>query len=81
MISPNFLRIRPSYLFAIEEGDLDAMPGRPYALGFLRSYCDYLGFDGKAVAAEVKDAHRRRAQIRSVASPSDLWKAGDLPGR
>ena len=49
-----FLRIRPSYLFAIEEGDLDAMPGRPYALGFLRSYCDYLGFDGNAVAAEVR---------------------------
>ena len=50
----DFLRIRPSYLFALEEGDLDAMPGRPYAFGFLRSYADHLGFDGNAVVAEVK---------------------------
>jgi len=49
-----FLRIRPSYLFALEEGNLDAMPGRPYAFGFLRTYADYLGFDGHAVVEQVK---------------------------
>ena len=52
----NFLRIKPSYLFALEEGDLGLTPGRPYALGFLRSYADYLGFDGGAVVQQVKAA-------------------------
>ncbi len=45
----DYLRIKPSYLFALEEGDLSAMPGRAYAMGFLRSYADHLGFDGTEV--------------------------------
>lgn len=45
----DYLRIKPSYLFALEEGDLAAMPGRAYAMGFLRSYADHLGFDGTEV--------------------------------
>jgi cytoskeleton protein RodZ len=48
------LRIRSSYLFGIEQGDLSAMPGRPYALGFLRSYADYLGFDGEDLITRIK---------------------------
>lgn len=49
------LRIKPSYLFALEEGDLSLTPGRPYALGFLRSYADHLGFDGAQVVRLVKE--------------------------
>ena len=48
------LRIKSSYLFGIEQGDLSAMPGRPYALGFLRTYADYLGFDGEDLIARIK---------------------------
>jgi cytoskeleton protein RodZ len=48
------LRIKPSYLFALEEGDLGMTPGRPYALGFLRTYADHLGFDGAEVVRLVK---------------------------
>jgi cytoskeleton protein RodZ len=48
------LRIKSSYLFGIEQGDLSAMPGRPYALGFLRSYADYLGFDGEDLITRIK---------------------------
>lgn len=50
------LRIKPSYLFALEEGDIGLAPGRPYALGFLRSYADHLGLDGQAVIDHVKGA-------------------------
>ncbi|BCX17450.1 MAG: hypothetical protein KatS3mg117_1132 [Geminicoccaceae bacterium] len=50
------LRIKPSYLFALEEGDLSMTPGRAYALGFLRSYADHLGFDGAEVVRLVKEA-------------------------
>jgi cytoskeleton protein RodZ len=52
----DFLRIKPSYLLGLEQGDLSAMPGRPYALGFLRSYADYLGLDGEAAVAQIKAA-------------------------
>lgn len=48
------LRIRRCFLEAIEEGRWDRMPGRTYALGFLRSYCDALGFDGRAIVEDLK---------------------------
>jgi len=49
-----FLRIRRVYLSDLENGDLANVPGRAYALGFLRSYGDHLGFDGEAIVDEVK---------------------------
>jgi cytoskeletal protein RodZ len=74
------LRIKPSYLVEIEQGDLTALPGRPYALGFLRSYADYLGFDGddlvdriKAAVADLTD--RTRLQIRMPLPENRLPKA------
>jgi cytoskeleton protein RodZ len=48
------LRIKPTYLYGIEQGDLSVMPGRTYALGFLRSYADYLGFDGDDLIVQIK---------------------------
>jgi cytoskeleton protein RodZ len=51
-----FLRIRPDYLQGLEQGDLSAMPGRTYALGFLRSYAQYLGFDGDDLIAQIRSS-------------------------
>jgi cytoskeleton protein RodZ len=39
------LKIRKDHLEALEEERLDALPGRTYAVGFVRSYADYLGLD------------------------------------
>src|SRR5258707_11403733 len=39
------LKIRKDHLEAIEEDRIDALPGRTYAVGFVRSYADYLGLD------------------------------------
>ncbi|MGZ5961892.1 MAG: RodZ domain-containing protein [Rhizomicrobium sp.] len=39
------LKIRKDHLEALEEDRLDALPGRTYAVGFVRSYADYLGLD------------------------------------
>ena len=50
------LRIRPSYLRGLEQGDLSVMPGRTYALGFLRSYATYLGFDGDDLIAQIRSS-------------------------
>lgn len=48
------LRIKPVYLYGIERGELSVMPGRTYALGFLRSYADYLGFDGDDLIGQIR---------------------------
>ena len=39
------LKIRKDHLEALEEDRLEALPGRTYAIGFVRSYADYLGLD------------------------------------
>jgi cytoskeleton protein RodZ len=39
------LKIRKDHLEALEEDRLDALPGRTYAVGFVRTYADYLGLD------------------------------------
>lgn len=49
-----FLRIRQGYLAALEAGDLDTIPGRPYAAGFLRSYGRYLDLDGDELAGRLR---------------------------
>ena len=43
------LRIQAKQIHAIEVGDTDALPARVYALGFVRSYAEYLGLDGDKI--------------------------------
>ena len=49
-----WLRIREDYLAALERGAFDAMPGRPYLVGFLRSYGDHLGLGGDRLVAGLR---------------------------
>jgi len=51
------LKIRKDHLEALEEDRLDALPGRTYAIGFVRSYADYLGLDA------VQSVERFKAEI------------------
>ncbi len=57
------LRIRLPYLQALEDGQLSALPGNTYALGFLRTYATALGLDADELArrfrAEASDVNRR----------------------
>ncbi len=39
------LKIRKKYLQALEEGNLDVIPGKTYITGYLRNYSKYLGID------------------------------------
>jgi cytoskeleton protein RodZ len=41
------LRIKASQIDAIESGNVEQLPGRVYAIGFVRSYAEYLGLDGE----------------------------------
>jgi cytoskeletal protein RodZ len=49
------LRVQPAHLIAIEQGRFAELPGQVYAIGFLRSYAEYLGFDGEAAVRRVKE--------------------------
>ncbi len=54
------LKIRKDHLEALEEDRQDALPGRAYAIGFMRSYADYLGLD----AAETVERFKREIAER-----------------
>ncbi len=49
------LNIKASQIEAIENGDLSKLPGRVYAIGFVRSYAEYLGLDGDKMVELFKE--------------------------
>ncbi len=52
-ISEN-LRISHEHLKALEENDVNGLPGLAYAVGFIRSYADHLGLDAEVLIAQYK---------------------------
>lgn len=69
------LRIRASYLEALESGRLTYLPGNVYAIGFLRTYATALGLD-------VEDICRRfRAEAGEIPRHSELIFPEPLPER
>jgi cytoskeleton protein RodZ len=49
------LKIRKDHLEAVEEDRIDALPGRTYAVGFVRSYAEYLGLDAVQYVERFKN--------------------------
>lgn len=47
-------RITSRHLEALEAGDYKALPGRPYALGFAKSYARAVGLDDKVITEAVR---------------------------
>lgn len=48
------LKIRKDHLEALEEDRIEALPGRAYAVGFVRTYADYLGLDATQCVERFK---------------------------
>ncbi|CAA7625066.1 Protein conserved in bacteria [Magnetospirillum sp. LM-5] len=74
------LRIRQPYLLALEEGRHRDLPGGTYAIGFLRTYGDFLGLDGEEMVRRFRaeaagDLHSRSELI----FPSPVSE-GRVPG-
>lgn len=67
-----YLRIRQDYLEALEAGDMSLLPGRPYVLGFLRSYAGHLALNGDLLVTRLKPSLRTVA----LAAPADLGQHG-----
>ena len=47
-------RVRAPHIAALEGFDLDALPSRPFAVGFVRAYARSLGLDPEAVVARFR---------------------------
>src|SRR3546814_9879886 len=57
------LCIRYAYLDAIERGQYENLPGPTYAVGFMRSYAEYLGLDGTQIVDRFKNEEIGRAHV------------------
>jgi len=71
------IRIRAIQLDAIEKGENEKLPGRVYAIGFVRAYSEYLGLDGERMVALFKKqaaiaTSRPELQFPAPASESRL---------
>jgi len=74
----NQLRIRLSYLEAIEESRFRDLPGTTYAVGFVRSYADYLGLDGADIVRRFREEAARIHGQTKLILPA-LSAEGKLP--
>ena len=73
------LRIRSAFLKAIEEDQYASLPGPVYALGFVRTYADYLGLDGEMFARRFKSEIAGLEKRRDFTLPMPLPERG-VPG-
>ncbi len=55
----NILRIRTSYLEALEKDDFEKIPGFAYAKAFLKSYATYLGLNAEDLVKELEKVYRK----------------------
>jgi cytoskeleton protein RodZ len=62
----DYLRIRPAVLEAMEAGQFEKLPTGAYALGFVRTYADFLGLDRDEIIRRVK------AEAAAVAARTEL---------
>jgi cytoskeleton protein RodZ len=72
------LRIRPSFLQAIEEGRFGDLPGTTYALGFVRAYADAVGFDSEEALRRYKAATGGSSPAPNLSLPAPV-PSGGLP--
>jgi cytoskeleton protein RodZ len=73
------LRIRASYLTAIEESQYNKLPGPVYAQGFVRAYAVHLGLDGDEAIRRFKQEVAGFGVSRDLSFPVPLAERS-IPG-
>ncbi|MBV8060865.1 MAG: helix-turn-helix domain-containing protein, partial [Alphaproteobacteria bacterium] len=76
-----YLRIRPSFLRAIEHSRYEEFPADAYVIGFLRSYAEYLGLNGKDAIDYYRHemAGRRRKPTLAMPTPLSEGRSPTIP--
>jgi hypothetical protein len=80
------VKIRAKYLNALEQEEFDVLPAATYVKGFLRTYADFLGLDGRLYVDEynsrfVADEEHHSRQIRTRRSSVPPRRHRRLEGR
>ena len=67
----DYLRIKPAFLIALENSQYDEFPADAYVIGFLRTYANFLGVDGKDAVDRYRYemAGRRKKPVLSMPTP------------
>ena len=73
------LRIRHTYLAAIEDGRFDILPGPTYAVGFVRSYAEYLGLRPDLLVDRFKSESSGVSTRQALDFPTPMPE-GRFPG-
>lgn len=73
------LRIRYVYLEAIEQGRYDALPGPTYALGFIKTYAEYLDLDEDEIVQRFREDVDGLDDQTQLVFPSPVPE-GKVPG-
>jgi transcriptional regulator with XRE-family HTH domain len=55
------IKIRATYLSALEEGRYDVLPSEVYLTGFLKNYAKFLGIDNEKIMAMYRRENERKA--------------------
>jgi cytoskeleton protein RodZ len=70
------IRIRQSFLEAIEAGRFDTLPGQAYTVGFIRTYAEHLGLDPGEVVRRFKRESGVGKPAAKLNFPSPLAEGG-----
>src|SRR6516165_2804434 len=73
------LRIKPDYLASLEAGRPDLLPGPTYAIGFMRTYSDYISLDGGEILRRFKSESTGLDAKPDLAFPMPLGERS-IPG-
>lgn len=74
------LHIRASQIEAIETDQIEKLPGRVYAIGFVRSYAEYLGLDGDKMVHLFKVQSGAKARSPELTFPVPASESKIPPG-
>lgn len=69
-------KVRVKYLEALENEEFSVLPGRVYAVGFLRSYASYLGLDSNELVKAFNEVYPHRGEEEVL-----LVSPAERPGR
>ncbi len=69
------IHIRPTQLKAIEANDIESLPGMTYAVGFVRSYANFLGLNGAEIVHRFKAEHGHSATQSKLSFPEPVTES------
>jgi hypothetical protein len=70
--------VRAAYISAIEDNDLDALPARPFAVGYVKAYARALGLDQEAVVARFRREEPHRDTVLKAPLGTQFRRGGRL---